>query len=163
MVSSYQIVPIGDCVGGTEEVADGGDAAGGTDEEQAAADAAAKEAAEKAAAEAAEKDRQRSSRRPRRPPPKPQREEAAEKAAAEKAADEKKDENEDAGGCGKDQIDINSADKKQLSRIDHVGGDEATRITKQRPFKSLEQLTEVKGLDEGDVKDIISEGLACVA
>ena len=65
-------------------------------------------------------------------------------------------------GCGKGQVDINSADKKQLRTITGVGGDEATRIVKQRPFRSLGQLTEVKGLSGAQVETIIDEGVACI-
>ena len=67
-----------------------------------------------------------------------------------------------AAGCGKGQIDINSAEKKQLRAISGVGGDEATRIVKQRPFESLGQLSEVKGLSAAQVEKIIDEGVACI-
>lgn len=67
-----------------------------------------------------------------------------------------------ATGCGKGQVDINSADKKELRAISGVGGDEATRIVKQRPFRSLDQLSEVKGLSAAQVETIIAEGVACI-
>ncbi|MFN7149728.1 MAG: ComEA family DNA-binding protein [Microthrixaceae bacterium] len=113
-------------------------------EEAAEKDAAAKEVAER---EAAEK-------------------EAAAKAAAEKERAEKeaaeKAEQGDASSCAKGQVDLNSATHKELVTIDHVGGDEATRIIKQRPFSSLDQLRSVKGLSSDDVQDIRKEGRACV-
>lgn len=92
-----------------------------------------------------------------------QRAEAAKLAEElQRAEDEKKAAAAHTSGCRKGQIDINAAEKKQLRQIAHIGGDEATRIVKQRPFKSVGQLNEVKGLTDGDVKQILEQDLACV-
>lgn len=144
----FSVVPVGDCAGDGEELAEGTEDLGeevAAEEQLTEEDAAKKAADEEAAAQQAAD------------------EEAAKKAAEEDAAKKAAEEAAaGAGGCTKGQIDINSASKKQLREIDHVGGDEAERIEKQRPFTSLAQLVEVKGLDDKDVRDIISEGKACV-
>ncbi len=82
------------------------------------------------------------------------------KAAEEKAAEEKA--RESTSSCRSGQININTASKKDLTRIDHVGGDEAVRIEKQRPFTSLKQLVLVKGISDDDLRDILEEGRACI-
>lgn len=176
VADGYQIVPVDECAGSSEELADAdADATTTTD---AGTDAEAAAAAEAAAKEAAAKEQADAERAAEQAmideAAKAAEEEAAAKAKADaeaKALEEQKakeeaeaKEQEAAGkGCRRWQLDINTAWKRDLMRIDHVGGDEATRITKQRPFASLKQLTEVKGLDAKDVDDIIEQGLACVA
>jgi prepilin-type N-terminal cleavage/methylation domain-containing protein len=192
----YELVPVGDCIVSTEELADG--AAEAAAEKEAAAAAEEKAAAEKAAAEKdAEKKAQEAAateeaakaaeeakaadaakaaeaapddalteEEARKAAEQAKAEEIAKAEAAAKEAEAAKAKEGEAGGttgCKRGQVDINSAAKKSLTKIDHVGGDEAERIVKQRPFKNLEQLTTVKGLEPGDVKDIIEQGLACVA
>jgi prepilin-type N-terminal cleavage/methylation domain-containing protein len=163
----FQLVAVGECAGGGEELADGP-----SEEEQAKLDEQAK-AEEQAkldeqakAEEQAKLDEQAKAEEQAKLDEQAKAEERAKREAEERA---KEAEQADAAeqpskpkGCEKGQIDINSASKKQLREIKHVGGDEASRIEKQRPFKSVEQLVEVKGLDEGDVKDITEQGLACV-
>ncbi len=166
---AYQVVPTGDCLElSGAELADGATttAAPTPEELKAAEEAAAKEAAAKEA-EAAKAAEEQAAADKAAEEKAAEEKRAAEKAAEEKAAADKaaaeKAEEESGAGCAKGQIDINSADKKALRTIDHIGGDEAERIVKQRPFKSLEELVTVKGLSEGDVKDIINDGEACVA
>lgn len=65
-------------------------------------------------------------------------------------------------GCRDGQIDINEADVEELLRIKHIGKVRARLIVAQRPFKSVEQLTEVRGIKDKNLKDILDEGLVCV-
>lgn len=59
-------------------------------------------------------------------------------------------------------IDINVASSAELQQIDGIGEALADSIKVRRPFKNLDELTRVKGIGEGKLKDIKSQGLACI-
>lgn len=59
-------------------------------------------------------------------------------------------------------IDINVASSAELQQIEGIGEVLADTIKAQRPFKNLDELIEVKGIGEGKLKDIKSQGLACI-
>lgn len=59
-------------------------------------------------------------------------------------------------------IDINVASSAELQQIEGIGGVLADSIKAQRPFKNLDELIRVKGIGEGKLKDIKSQGLACI-
>jgi hypothetical protein len=62
-----------------------------------------------------------------------------------------------------EQIDINSATLPQLDEIVHVGPTIAQRITDNRPYGSVQDLSRVKGIGDGKyLQDIIDQGFACV-
>ena len=152
----YELVPVGDCTVAGPEMAAGepadDDAAGTTDAahpEETVPEAAPPEAAPMPGAD----------------PPVPVEGAAADAKPAEPSPTTTGPTTTGpaATGCAKGQVDLNSADKKQLRTISGVGGDEATRIVKQRPFRSLDQLAEVKGLSDAQVEKIIDEGVACIA
>ena len=86
-------------------------------------------------------------------------EKEAEQEAARREAEALEQRSE---GCGEGQIDINKADVDELLKIKHVGKRRAELIVAQRPFKSIEQLTEVRGIKEKNLRDIVDEGLVCV-
>ncbi|MDP2480795.1 MAG: helix-hairpin-helix domain-containing protein [Candidatus Palauibacterales bacterium] len=65
------------------------------------------------------------------------------------------------GAC----VDLNAADRADLERIVHVGGDRSRQIIEQRlvkPFASLDDLLRVPGVGPGTISDIRRQGLACV-
>ena len=62
-------------------------------------------------------------------------------------------------------VNLNTADRADLERIVHVGGDRSRQIIEQRlikPFSSLDELTRVTGVGPGTIEDIRRQGLACV-
>lgn len=62
-------------------------------------------------------------------------------------------------------IDINTASRKELQRIIHIGparADEIIRLRKIRLFTSLDDLSRVTGLGEKRIEDIKDQGIACV-
>ena len=83
-------------------------------------------------------------------------EKEAEQEAARREAEALEQRSE---GCGEGQIDINKADVDELLKIKHVGKRRAELIVAQRPFKSI---TEVRGIKEKNLRDIVDEGLVCV-
>jgi prepilin-type N-terminal cleavage/methylation domain-containing protein len=175
----YEIVPVGDCVGiDGSELAEGDPADPAPAEEQKAEEQKAED--EKAAQRKAEEEKlaQEQAEAELTPDQKAEAEKVAQqKAEAEKAAQEAAQATPSEQmprlstglrsnvptACTKDQIDINIADRKDLIRIIHVGNDEASHIIKQRPFSSLKELQQVKGLSEGEVAEIMKQGLACAA
>ncbi len=61
-------------------------------------------------------------------------------------------------------VDLNSANRADLQRIVHIGGDRSRQIMEQRlvsPFVSLEDLDRVTGIGPGAIEDIRRQGLAC--
>lgn len=178
--STYELVPVGACDTSGSELAEGPTTS--VDDERAVdrqkAEAAAAEAAESEeaakaaesakAAEAAKIDEAAKAEDAATAEERAKADERAKALEAARAEEQAKAELQEkeaaasAGTCRDGQVDLNSADRKALRAIDHVGGDEATRIVKQRPFKSVEQLVEVKGLSEKDVKEIVEQGVACV-
>jgi competence protein ComEC len=59
-------------------------------------------------------------------------------------------------------IDINSASVEELRDIIHIGEERAAEILELRPFDSVEELTRISGIESVRLRDIISQGLACV-
>lgn len=64
--------------------------------------------------------------------------------------------------CEGGQIDINSADKEELTELIYIGKVRADRIIESRPFSSLDELTKVNGIGEVILEKIKEQGLACV-
>jgi prepilin-type N-terminal cleavage/methylation domain-containing protein len=181
----YSVVPVGDCIDASSEELAAGEPTDDelTADELAAVEAAQKEAyerladeeaaaraesAEKAAAEKAaaeEATRAEAEAAEKASAERTAKDAAAEEAAAKDAAAEaaaKEAAEKGVAKCTKGQVDLNSASHKELKTIDHVGGDEATRIIKQRPFASLDELSTIKGLSAKDIADIRKQGRACV-
>jgi len=61
-----------------------------------------------------------------------------------------------------EKIDINTAPLEDLVKIIHIGEVRAKELIFLRPFSSLDELTEVKGISETRVEDIKEQGLAWV-
>lgn len=62
-------------------------------------------------------------------------------------------------------VDINTANAQQLQRIIHIGPVRAAQIIelrRHRPFKSVGELTRVRGIAARRLADIRAQGLACV-
>ena len=59
-------------------------------------------------------------------------------------------------------VDINTASKEQLMTIIHIGDERADQLMQLRPFDSVDQLTRIKGIAAGRLKDIKAENIACV-
>jgi competence protein ComEC len=66
-------------------------------------------------------------------------------------------------GCRPGQIDINQASAEELQRIAHIGEARAAEVVRLRPFRSLTQLTRIRGIGQGRLGEIRAQGLACVA
>lgn len=67
-------------------------------------------------------------------------------------------ESETTNGC----VDINTASKEQLETIIHIGSERSELLLEGRPYSSVEDLTRIKGIAAGRLKDIIEQGVACV-
>jgi DNA uptake protein ComE-like DNA-binding protein len=62
-------------------------------------------------------------------------------------------------------ININTASPKELERIIHIGPDRSAqtiKLRKERPFRTVDELTRVKGIAAARLADIKKQGLACV-
>src|SRR5699024_3538557 len=59
-------------------------------------------------------------------------------------------------------ININSASLDELQQIIHIGQARSEAIIDQRPFRSVDQLTSIKGIGSVRIADIKTEGLACI-
>lgn len=66
-------------------------------------------------------------------------------------------------GCGPGQVDINTAPKEALITIVHIGESRANELISLRPFSSLEDLTRIRGISEGRLREIEAQGIACVS
>lgn len=64
--------------------------------------------------------------------------------------------------CGRGQIDLNSASSKDLEKITWVGPATAEKIIDGRPWDSLDDLIEIKGIGEVKLNAIKEQGLACI-
>lgn len=62
------------------------------------------------------------------------------------------------GNC----IDINTATVEHLVKIMHIGAERAQDLISLRPFKSVDDLSRIKGIGPARIKDIKSQGLACI-
>lgn len=60
------------------------------------------------------------------------------------------------------KIDINEAPLEELVRIIHIGEIRARQLISLRPFYSLDDLREIKGIGEKSLEDIKKQGLAWV-
>lgn len=61
-------------------------------------------------------------------------------------------------GC----VNLNTASKEDLMTIIHIADVRADLIIEKRPFQSVDQLTRIKGIAAGRLKDIKAENKACV-
>jgi hypothetical protein len=61
-----------------------------------------------------------------------------------------------------EKIDINTAPLEDLVKIIHIGETRARELISLRPFSSLDELIEIKGISETRVEDIKEQGLAWV-
>lgn len=188
---SYQLVALGDCVADGSEVAAGDgespepdEAADEAEDEEAAklaeqagalvesdgAKAAEAKRAEKAKqAEAAkqaeeqkkaddDKDAEEKKKAEEKKAEEQQRAEAAEREAAELEAKQ----DASSSTCGKGQIDLNSADADELGKIEQLNNGRIKRLIDRRPFKSFEQLVELRVMTDKQVKELIGQGVACL-
>ena len=64
--------------------------------------------------------------------------------------------------CSEGQIDINSAPKEELVEIIYIGEVRAEELISLRPFESVEELIEIKGIGEVYLSKIKEQGLDCV-
>lgn len=65
-------------------------------------------------------------------------------------------------GSKKSLIDINSAPLEELIKIIHIGEARAQQLISLRPFYSLDDLRQIKGIGEKSIEDIKKQGLAWV-
>lgn len=59
-------------------------------------------------------------------------------------------------------IDLNIASSAELQEITGIGEVYAQSIINQRPFESLEELLDIKGIGQATLDDIQEQGLACI-
>jgi hypothetical protein len=59
-------------------------------------------------------------------------------------------------------VDINSASSADLQRIIHIGPERAQELVRLRPFTTVATLTRINGIGAARLRDIQSQGLACV-
>lgn len=59
-------------------------------------------------------------------------------------------------------VNINTAAKDDLVRITHVGAERAEQLIRQRPFRTLDELTALDGISDGRLREIKAQGLAHV-
>lgn len=64
--------------------------------------------------------------------------------------------------CEDNQIDINSASKKELTKIVYIGEVRAEQLIELRPFESIDNLIKIKGIGEITLEKIKAQDLACV-
>ena len=64
--------------------------------------------------------------------------------------------------CSEEQIDINTATKKELDKLYGIGPVKAEEIINSRTFDSVEELINVKGIGNITLNKIKEQGLACV-
>jgi competence ComEA-like helix-hairpin-helix protein len=64
--------------------------------------------------------------------------------------------------CSGEQININNASSEELQGIIGIGPTYAARIIQNRPFETLDNLLQVKGIGEVTLAKIQEEGIACI-
>ncbi|MEX1028135.1 MAG: MBL fold metallo-hydrolase [Candidatus Paceibacterota bacterium] len=65
-------------------------------------------------------------------------------------------------GCPEGKVDINTASVEELMQIIHIGRGRAAQLIRLRPFRSVDGLRRINGIGAGRLRDIKSQGLACV-
>ena len=65
--------------------------------------------------------------------------------------------------CSSNQIDINKASTSDLDKLSGIGLAKAQAIVEERPFSSVDDLVNVKGIGNVTLDKIKQQGLACVA
>lgn len=88
--------------------------------------------------------------------PTAQKDTETEKSTDEKLTEISKDEPKNS--C----IDINHGSLEQVEKIIHIGPERAMDLIELRPYDSVDDLLRIKGIGPSRIKDIQSEGLACV-
>jgi len=66
------------------------------------------------------------------------------------------------GGC----VGLNGASAAELRRIMHIDEERAeqiVRLRRERPFRSVAEITRIQGIGQGRARDVQDQGLACVA
>jgi competence protein ComEC len=66
------------------------------------------------------------------------------------------------GGCGPGQVDLNTASIDELRLIKYIDVVRAPLVVDLRPFTSVDQLINVKGIGPTYLQRIKDEGIACV-
>jgi DNA uptake protein ComE-like DNA-binding protein/outer membrane murein-binding lipoprotein Lpp len=66
------------------------------------------------------------------------------------------------GGCGPGQVDLNTASVDELKLIKYIDEKRAPLVIELRPFTSVDQLINVKGIGPTYLQRIKDEGVACV-
>ena len=66
------------------------------------------------------------------------------------------------GGCGPGQVDLNTASVDELKLIKYIDEKRAPLVIELRPFTSVDQLINVKGIGPTYLQRIKDEGIACV-
>lgn len=87
---------------------------------------------------------------------------ATEPESEEEEKEEEADKNDEAAKVSGDCIDINNASETELTEIIHIGEVRAKDLIEQRPYDSVSELKEIKGIGDKTLEDIISENKACV-
>jgi competence ComEA-like helix-hairpin-helix protein len=64
--------------------------------------------------------------------------------------------------CNESQIDINSASAVELDNLSGIGSVKAQAIISARPFGTIDDLLNVKGIGNATLNKIKAQGLACV-
>ncbi|MCM3668566.1 MBL fold metallo-hydrolase [Mesobacillus maritimus] len=61
-----------------------------------------------------------------------------------------------------DCINLNSASAQQLQEIIHIGPERAEELIRLRPYRSIDELSKIKGIGPARIEDIKSQGIACI-
>lgn len=64
--------------------------------------------------------------------------------------------------CEDNQININTASSTELDKLTGIGPAKAAEIINSRPFESIDDLLNVKGIGETTLQNIKQQGLACI-
>lgn len=59
-------------------------------------------------------------------------------------------------------IDLNTASLEALTQIVHIDEVRASEVINFRPYSSIEQLTQIRGIAAARLQDILEQGLACI-